>query len=268
MAIITISRGSFSKGKEVAEKVAKRLGYDSVSREVILEASHDFHVSQNKLDHAIHDAPSIFERFTHEKQKYITYVAAEILDHFKNDNMVYHGLAGHFFAKNISHLFKVRIIADMDDRITTLMEKENMTRAQAIHFLEKDDHERKAWSYQLYGVDTTDSSLYDLVIHIHKLTIGNAVDIICDAVAQPLFRATAESQQAIENLALAARVRATLIRDYSSCEVIANGGNVEISVQVSSYPDTRIAETIKRKALSITGVSSISVKLIPTSLFR
>ena len=27
MAIITISRGSYSKGKEVAEKVAERLGY-------------------------------------------------------------------------------------------------------------------------------------------------------------------------------------------------------------------------------------------------
>ena len=38
MAIITISRGSFSKGKEVAEKVAKILGYQCISREILLEA--------------------------------------------------------------------------------------------------------------------------------------------------------------------------------------------------------------------------------------
>ena len=28
MSIITISRGSYSRGKEVAEKLAQRLGYD------------------------------------------------------------------------------------------------------------------------------------------------------------------------------------------------------------------------------------------------
>ena len=124
MAIITISRGSFSKGKEVAEKVAQGLGYKSVSREVILEATKDFQISQKKLNHAIHDALSIFERFSFEKQKYVAYVATEILEYFKNDNVVYHGLAGHFFAKNISHLLKVRIIANREDRIVSLMKKD------------------------------------------------------------------------------------------------------------------------------------------------
>lgn len=37
MAIITISRGSYSRGKEVAEKLASKLNYECVSREIILE---------------------------------------------------------------------------------------------------------------------------------------------------------------------------------------------------------------------------------------
>ena len=49
MAIITISRGSFSKGKEVAEKVAAQLGYDCISREVLLDASDRFHIPEVKL---------------------------------------------------------------------------------------------------------------------------------------------------------------------------------------------------------------------------
>ena len=44
MAIITISRGSYSKGKEVAERVAQTLGYDCISREILLEASEHFNV--------------------------------------------------------------------------------------------------------------------------------------------------------------------------------------------------------------------------------
>ena len=39
MSIITISRGSSSMGKAVAEKVAERLGYHLISREVLLDAS-------------------------------------------------------------------------------------------------------------------------------------------------------------------------------------------------------------------------------------
>ena len=39
MSVITVSRGSYSRGKEVAEKVAQELGYACISREVLLEAS-------------------------------------------------------------------------------------------------------------------------------------------------------------------------------------------------------------------------------------
>jgi cytidylate kinase len=267
MAIITISRGSFSKGKEVAEKVAARLGYQSVSREVILEASKDFRISQERLAKAIHDAPSFLERFTYDKQKYIAYVAAEILTHFNQDNVVYHGLAGHFFAENIPHLLKVRIIANMEDRIVSLMERNKLRREQAIKYLQKDDEDRKAWSYKLYGVDTAMSSLYDLMIHIDKLNIDNAVDIICQAVAQPQFKTTPESRKAIENLALAAKTRAALIDDYPSSEVVAEGNAVEVTVRSALHADRGIAEQIKEKALQVEGVSSASVKVIPTSLY-
>ena len=267
MSIITISRGSFSKGKEVAEKVAENLSYHSVSREVILEASQDFQIPQNRLDHAIHDAPSIIQRFTFEKQKYIAYVAAEILAHFKDDNVVYHGLAGHFFAKNISHLLKVRIIANMEDRIAALMERDHLGRDEAAAFLKKDDHDRKSWSSQIYGLDNTDYTLYDLIIHIDKLTIDNAVNIICQTATMPQFKATAESQQMIEDLSLAAKVRAVLINDHPTCEVTSEGGAVAIAVQVTRNADAMLAGTIESKALSVRGVVSATVKMIPAGFF-
>jgi cytidylate kinase len=267
MAIITISRGSFSKGKEVAEKVARQLGYQSVSREVILEAATDFQIPQNRLDQAIHNAPSIFERFTYEKQKYIAYVAAQILRHFKQDNVVYHGLAGHFFAPNISHLLKVRIIVNFEARVQSMREKENLSREQAIAFLEKDDRDRKNWSYQLYGVDTSDINLYDLVVHIDKLTIDNAVDLICEAARQPQFKATTQSQQAVEDLALAAKTRASLIEEYPTCTVTCEAGTVSITVKASVDMDTRLSDIIKEKAMKVPGVTSVSVRLRLAGLF-
>jgi hypothetical protein len=59
MSIITISRGSYSYGREVAEKVARRLGYSCISREAIVGASEEFNIPEIKLTRALHDTPSI-----------------------------------------------------------------------------------------------------------------------------------------------------------------------------------------------------------------
>lgn len=297
MTIITISRGAFSKGKEVAEKVAQRLGYQSVSREVILSASEKFHISPHKLDQALHDAPSFLDRFSSEKQKYIAYVAAEVLACFKNDNVVYSGFggqffastlshisseilayckndnvsysgfAGQFFASTVSHLLTVRIMADLEDRLLPLMQEQHLSREQAVHFLKKEDQARKAWSRRFYGADTTDLTLYDLVIHISKLTVDDVVDIICETAAKPTFKALSESQRAIENLALAAGIRAALLDEYPDCAVVAEGKFVEIFVRYTLHTDTMIPDKITEKVLKIPGVSSVSVILIPSALF-
>jgi len=83
MAIITISRGSYSMGKEVAEKVSARLEYECISREVILEASKHYKIPEIKLSRAIHDAPSILNRISGGKQKYIAYILSAFADRVK-----------------------------------------------------------------------------------------------------------------------------------------------------------------------------------------
>jgi len=117
VAIITISRGSYSKGREIAEKLAEALGYDCVSREVLIGASGRFNVPEIKLVRALHDAPKVLDRFSNGKKKYVAYIKQAFLEHVQIDNVVYHGLAGHFFLRGVGHALKVRIIADLNDRV-------------------------------------------------------------------------------------------------------------------------------------------------------
>ncbi|MBS3779973.1 MAG: cytidylate kinase family protein [Desulfovermiculus sp.] len=49
MAIITISRGSYSRGRQVAEKLGQRLGYKVISREVLISTSAQFNIPEIKL---------------------------------------------------------------------------------------------------------------------------------------------------------------------------------------------------------------------------
>jgi hypothetical protein len=101
MSIVTISRGSYSRGKEVAEKLARALNYECISREIILEASDQFNIPELKLVRAIHDAPTILDRFTSGKERFVAFFRAALLSHLQRDNVVFHGLAGHFFLQRI-----------------------------------------------------------------------------------------------------------------------------------------------------------------------
>jgi len=198
MSIITISRGSYSRGVEIAEMVAERIGYRCLARDVLIEASKEFNIPEVKLTQTLEDTPSFFERFTQEKKKYISYIQAALINHFKADNIVYHGLAGHFFVKDIPHVLKVRIITDLEYRIKFVMERDKITRDKAIDFLDEIDSSRRKWGQYLYGINLEDPSLYDIVINIEKLSLEVAVDIICGMVTWEKFQTTPESQKEMD----------------------------------------------------------------------
>ena len=263
MAIITISRGSYSRGTEVAEKVAKKLGYECIGRETIIETSEQFNIPEIKLIRAIHDAPSILERFGYGKEKYIAYFQVALLRHVKKDNVVYHGLAGHFLLHGIAHVLKVRIISDMEDRIAWEMEREKISREEAQRILKSDDEQRRKWSRHLYGIDTMDASLYDLILHIKALTPDDAVDIICHTVGLPDFQTTAQSQKVLEDYLLAHEVKAALINIKPDIDVTARDGVVLVNTKAHISQEEHLVHQIREIGGSIPGVKEISINIRP-----
>jgi cytidylate kinase len=232
MPIITISRGSYSHGKEVAEKLCAKLGYECVSREIILKASEHFNTPEIKLIRAIHDAPSILNRFTYGKERYIAFIREALLHYLKKDNVIYHGLAGHFFVQGVSHALKVRIIADLEERVAEEMRRQvGVSDDEARKILIKDDEERRRWSHHLYGIDTSDLSLYDMVIHIKSFTADDAVEMIAQAANRPSFQATPESQKAIDTLFIAAQVQAALVEEIPSATVGVENGEIVVNTK-------------------------------------
>jgi hypothetical protein len=259
MAIITISRGSYSKGKEVAERVAERLGYQCISREVILEASDVYRIPEIKLVKAIHDAPSILDRFGRGKHAFIAYYQSALARMVRNDKVVYHGLAGHLLLKGVPHLLKVRIIAGLADRVQSEMQREGLSEQEARSMILKDDQERRRWTQSLYGMDPWDSSLYDLVIHINKFTVANAVDFICEAAGLDQFKATRESQQKMDDLAMASYVKAALVELHPDVHVACEYGNCLIYTKADDRVARRLLEKVKTMAREIKGINNIEV---------
>jgi cytidylate kinase len=240
MAVITISRGCFSHGQEIAEKVAKKLGYECVSREILVEAAQLFNVAEKKLIRSLNDAPNILERIVHGKERYLEYIKAALLEYVRKGNVVYHGHAGHLLLTEIPQVLKIRIIADKEDRINLLQKRENETKKAAAEIIENEDKNRAFWTRYLYKMDINDPKLYDIVINIGNLTIQDACEIICVAARGDSFRITDESKQAVEDLAIASHLRAAL-QPVCDAEVSVKEGDVYVTVSAQKRKKTGYA---------------------------
>ena len=215
--------------------MADHLSYECISREVLLDASDRFHIPEVKLIRAIHDAPSVLDRFNHGKQIFIAYIRSALTCRVAKDKVVYHGLAGHLLLTGVPHVLKVRIIADMTDRIEAEMQREGISEDQALTLLERDDQERRKWTRAIYGVDPWDSSLYDIVFHIHKLTVSDAVDFICQCATKEQFATTESYWHKMEDFALACQVKAALVDPFFDVGVTCEYGNVLIYTKASNH---------------------------------
>lgn len=263
MSVITISRGSYSRGREVAKKLSQVLEYECISREIILEASEQFNIPEIKLVRALHDSPSILDRFTYGKERYLAFFRAALLQHARKDNLVYHGLAGHFFLQEIPHMLKVRIIADLEERIKEEMKRENISYDNARHILVEDDAERRKWGLHVYGVDTWDPRPYDIVLHIKNLTVDNAVSNILHTVQEPNFQTTPEGQRVLDDLTLGAQVEASLVKAFPKVKTDARDGDVLVSIRGSLIDEKSITANVEGLVGKVEGVDTLRVNIVP-----
>lgn len=211
MAIITISRGSLSGGRALAECMGSRLGYPDVGREVLQEAAETLGASEEAFRGRFETTPGLWGRLTHTREKYVLAVQTALAEWCTRGDLVYHGLSGQHLLKGLPGIFRVRLIAPMEMRVRALLESHpQMTVSQAVAFIKHVDQDRSRWVKVMYGAEVTDPSLYDLTINLRTHTIESACETIATAVAQPRFQFTDEVEAEI--FAFAAECRDRLSR--------------------------------------------------------
>jgi hypothetical protein len=119
-------------------------------------------------------------------------------------------------------------------------------------------HERRKWGLQVYGVDTWDSRLYDMVINIKSVTIDNAVDILADLSAKPVSQTTKESRTKLERLAKLAELEATLA-DHAPTATCRLEGSVLVVASAGDKlkSSAELRERLTKQALAFEGIESV-----------
>ena len=258
MAIITISRGTYSGGKSVAEAVGKRLGYPCISKEIISDASEEFGVPEEELI-AVFEKPlkSWRQKYT-KRLAHLNFIRYALLKRAKNDDLVYQGYIGHLLLHGISHVIRVRIIADIGFRMRAAMSEHNITRKQAVSMIAKLDKQNSKWTQFLYGVEWHDPSLYDVVINLEHMDIKSAVKIIKELTDLDDFQPTENSRDVFTNQLISSQVWAALTKNKltasANVHVITSNGSVTISGNASSE---RALDAIQAIAMQVEGVEQV-----------
>jgi cytidylate kinase len=255
MSVITISRGSFSGGKMLAECLAKRLGYRCIDRDVIVERAAVHGVSQEELRDALEKPPGILERFSHKRYKYLALIQASLTEEVKTGKVIYHGLAGHLLLGGGLHTLRTRLIAPLDFRVRMVHDRLHYSKSEALAHIEKVDEQRRKWVSFLYGADWRDPALYDLVLNLEHMTVDTACFIVSAAVRRRCFELTPACRQGLEDLALASKVKATLAlappTEGLEFDVSAHCGVVSVRGRL---PELKQLEDVQRVAVTVPGV--------------
>jgi cytidylate kinase len=265
--IICISRGSLSRGKELAEALASRLDYAVLSREDLIEAAIKDGIQVGKLETSMMNARSFTERLARERDHYLAFSTAYLCDRALQGPLVYHGRTGHLLLRGIQHVMRVRVIADEEYRIKVTMRDLKVDREKARRYLTAVEDDRRTWVRSMYGVSWEDASQYDVTVSVERMNVENAAAALVGMAQLPDFRMTPASKRAMDDLRLAANARLRLARDARTARaqfaVRAHDG----AVIVTYLPkDMEVADVVPAALAGLPGMADFSTTVAATNI--
>lgn len=267
MALIIISCSSRVLRKEMAEDLSRKLGYPCLSREELTDKATDVGIPVGKVEMSVMKGSIQSEGLARLKDRYLAFITTSICEKAVSGNLVYHGRSGALVLPNVSHLFRVRVIPHIENRIQTKMLRFRMDRQKAEQYVQQVDKDIEKWVHMVHGKDINDPKLYDLILNLENMNLANASMALCSMAELPDFRPTPASLQAMSNHCLSARARLRLGLDDRTAEadltVSANNGIVTVTYMPRQ---SQVARFIPEVLSELTGVKEILVTMANTNI--
>lgn len=213
MSIVAISDTLGSRGDAMGRELARRLGWAFVDRDSIAKAAEQFGEAIGELHDVIEARPTLWERFTDSKRRYLLYVEATVFEMAARDHVVVVGHGSAIMLRDLAHALRVRVSAPEPTRIARVFETQSLTQAAATDAVRDSDRERAARMRYLYHVDMDDAFLYDLTINSERVDVEEGAQIMADALTFRRVQTTEAAHADALDRAAAAVARARLAAD-------------------------------------------------------
>jgi two-component system response regulator CpxR len=214
MSILTITNGLHANSEEIVQILGEKFNCRILTDADIIEKTHQTSgISLAALQKVMESRPIAFNDFTHEKEKCMSALKKTLSDFVCEANCIFHGVIAHLIPKTISHVMRVLIIAEKDQRVKNGMDKTNLSKKEATKEIELSDKHAFLWTQSLFNKKAWDKSLYDILIPSGKLDTKEAVELVSkhlnklpftheDLIKQEVFdfKLTADVELALSNI--------------------------------------------------------------------
>jgi CheY-like chemotaxis protein len=265
MSVITIFSGTFCNEDAVVSALSAQTGYRLVSdADLVVSAGQLSGIPQTKIERALSARTSVFNKFTHERERAMACLRLAVARTLASDNLVIHGFAGQLVPREISHVLRICLIADLKSRVATAVNSLQVKESEALKLIHKQEEDRATWVHALHGSqDPWTPALYDMVLPTDKMEALEIADAIAQNAGSSVVRMTGRSQRAVEDFLLAAQVEAALVQEGHQVGAQCRDGKVELTINKHVLMLSRLESELKTIAGKVAGVQAVETKVGP-----
>jgi len=187
MSIILISSDHYETGRAVAQQVAEATDYALLDREILGEVASASQIPEPKIRKSLEPSSSTVVFFQGENRA-LASIQAAVMARLLDDKVVCHGLAAHLYVLGVSHVLKIRILTNVDERASRIASERRVGIEKARKILKKQEAAGKRWSLDVFGQDETNPSQYDIVISLSQIDPDEAANAIVETVSYRKFQ--------------------------------------------------------------------------------
>ncbi|MEJ2720785.1 MAG: response regulator [bacterium] len=263
MAVIGVFAGAYCRGENVIPAVAQELEYAVIDDRIMEETSRRYNVPVERLERSFGGPDPLFNKFTHEREKHISYIRIVMAELIQSDNVIISGCVGHLLPRTMGHVLRVCLIANHDWRVHEAAEQTGKSEKDAVKLIQENDKRNFECTEYFFGKPAYDPSIYDLVMPMHDRTVEQAAGEICELARSDALRTTDRSVRAAQDFVLSAKVALALAQAGLTADVHSEAGQVVLSINRYVMRLGRYRDRLTEVASGVNGVESVSTRLGP-----
>ncbi|MEX1311719.1 MAG: response regulator [Candidatus Sulfomarinibacteraceae bacterium] len=258
MSLISIVSAVFSGEDEMIRGVLQSTGYSLVTDvELAARAARSSEIPEEAIAKAFSARRSVFNSFTRERERAVADLKVALAEVAAGDGVVIAGFCAHLLPSTIHHVLRVCLVADMKSRIENA-QADGVGEKPAAREIRRHDENLAAWVKDHRGIeDPWSPSLYDIVLPTDKTGQKDGVRLIVDHLGSEAVQPTAESDLAVRDFLVAARVEQALARAGHQVEVSCRDGHVTLTINRHVLMLGRLEEELRDIASPVEGVRSV-----------
>jgi cytidylate kinase len=212
MPVIAMTREMGSRGREVAERLAERMGLTLVLHELVeRDLAERLEVPERTIHRRLEGGATLREKWQVGARRLARHTAEEVLQLAQCGNVLIRGWGACALLRGVPHVARVRVCAPMELRERNAMERRGFTdRNAARQAIEANDEAHKRTVRAAFGVDREDARLYDLVLNSERISVDTSAKLVRELVQSAEFEETGASRALLDDKVLEARIRLRL----------------------------------------------------------